>query len=239
MTALVDGLRRLRPRRLGDRGRRRIGAYAAWLAAPGARSAEQVPAGASAAGATRDDSTTSTTPAPATASTSAADPARPLAPHRPGDGVRAGRRRAARCVWLVLVAVVAGIGFVVSRASATPRSTSATPTRPSPSATSSAPGASALQGIVQRRRRAGRRAPSTLHGRVQRRDVPVVHRRRPARAVPARHPRRARGPLRRGGDTFASDRILVKHTEEYEAENPDRIVDADDGVEDGRRRVTR
>jgi cytochrome c-type biogenesis protein CcmE len=28
---------------------------------------------------------------------------------------------------------------------------------------------------------------------------------------------------------FASDRILVKHSEEYEAENPDRIDDARDG----------
>ena len=28
---------------------------------------------------------------------------------------------------------------------------------------------------------------------------------------------------------FASDRILVKHSSEYEAENPDRIDDADQG----------
>jgi cytochrome c-type biogenesis protein CcmE len=31
--------------------------------------------------------------------------------------------------------------------------------------------------------------------------------------------------------TFASDRILVKHSEEYEAEHEDRIVDAEDGEE--------
>ncbi len=31
------------------------------------------------------------------------------------------------------------------------------------------------------------------------------------------------------GEVFASDRILVKHSSEYEAENPDRIDDADQG----------
>lgn len=31
------------------------------------------------------------------------------------------------------------------------------------------------------------------------------------------------------GEAFASDRILVKHTSEYEAENPDRLDEADEG----------
>jgi cytochrome c-type biogenesis protein CcmE len=31
------------------------------------------------------------------------------------------------------------------------------------------------------------------------------------------------------GEVFASDRILVKHSSEYEAENPDRIDEADQG----------
>jgi cytochrome c-type biogenesis protein CcmE len=31
------------------------------------------------------------------------------------------------------------------------------------------------------------------------------------------------------GDTFESDRILVKHSEEYQAENGDRLDDAEDG----------
>lgn len=33
------------------------------------------------------------------------------------------------------------------------------------------------------------------------------------------------------GEVFASDRILVKHTSEYEAENDDRLHDADEGGE--------
>ena len=32
---------------------------------------------------------------------------------------------------------------------------------------------------------------------------------------------------------FLSDELLVKHSEEYEAENEDRIADAEDGVSDG------
>ena len=59
-------------------------------------------------------------------------------------------------------------------------------------------------------------------------DVPRAPRRRPARAVPARHPRRARGPLGASGEVFASDRILVKHSEQYEADNGDRLDDAED-----------
>jgi cytochrome c-type biogenesis protein CcmE len=31
------------------------------------------------------------------------------------------------------------------------------------------------------------------------------------------------------GDVFASDRILVKHSSEYEADNPDRLREADEG----------
>jgi cytochrome c-type biogenesis protein CcmE len=35
------------------------------------------------------------------------------------------------------------------------------------------------------------------------------------------------------GEVFASDRILVKHTSEYEAENEDRLRDADEGGTEG------
>jgi cytochrome c-type biogenesis protein CcmE len=35
------------------------------------------------------------------------------------------------------------------------------------------------------------------------------------------------------GEAFASDRILVKHTSEYEAENEDRLQDADEGGGEG------
>lgn len=36
-----------------------------------------------------------------------------------------------------------------------------------------------------------------------------------------------------GAPLYESNRILVKHSEEYEAENNDRIADAEDGREDG------
>jgi cytochrome c-type biogenesis protein CcmE len=35
------------------------------------------------------------------------------------------------------------------------------------------------------------------------------------------------------GEVFASDRILVKHSSEYEAENGDRLQDADEGGSEG------
>jgi cytochrome c-type biogenesis protein CcmE len=35
------------------------------------------------------------------------------------------------------------------------------------------------------------------------------------------------------GDVFASDRILVKHSSEYEAENEDRLQEADEGGDEG------
>jgi cytochrome c-type biogenesis protein CcmE len=35
------------------------------------------------------------------------------------------------------------------------------------------------------------------------------------------------------GEVFASDRILVKHSSEYEAENEDRLRDADEGGSEG------
>ena len=35
------------------------------------------------------------------------------------------------------------------------------------------------------------------------------------------------------GEAFASDRILVKHTSEYEAENEDRLDEADEGGNEG------
>lgn len=37
------------------------------------------------------------------------------------------------------------------------------------------------------------------------------------------------GHFAEGSDVFMSDRILVKHSEEYEAEHTDRVVDAEDG----------
>ena len=61
-------------------------------------------------------------------------------------------------------------------------------------------------------------------------EVPVRPRRRSAGALRARHPRRARGALgHRRATFFESDEILVKHDEQYEADNGDRIADAEDG----------
>ena len=86
-----------------------------------------------------------------------------------------------------------------------------------------------VQGTVQddvdtdRRRR-------DLHDRVQRRRGAGGPRRRPAGALRARHPGGARGPLgRRRSTPSSSDEILVKHDEQYEADNGDRIADAEDG----------
>ena len=39
------------------------------------------------------------------------------------------------------------------------------------------------------------------------------------------------------GEVFATDRILVKHTAEYEAENEDRLQDADEGDDEGSTRL--
>ena len=63
-------------------------------------------------------------------------------------------------------------------------------------------------------------------------DVPVVHQGDPPDLFEPGQPVVLEGRFIEGSDTFASDRILVKHSEEYEAENDDRIVDAGDGDAD-------
>lgn len=62
--------------------------------------------------------------------------------------------------------------------------------------------------------------------------VEVVHRGDPPDLFAPDRPVVLEGHFVEGSDVFASDRILVKHSEEYEAENDDRIADAEDGVED-------
>ena len=117
-----------------------------------------------------------------------------------------------------------------TRASRPRRCTSTTPTRPSSSATSSATSASACRARCRTTSTPTDGRASTFTVAFNGVEVAGRARRRPARAVRARHPGRARGPLgRRRVDVLPSDQILVKHDEQYEADNGDRIADAEDG----------
>ena len=60
-------------------------------------------------------------------------------------------------------------------------------------------------------------------------DVAVRHQGDPPDLFEPGQPVVLEGHFVEGSDVFASDRILVKHSEEYEAENDERIVDAEDG----------
>jgi cytochrome c-type biogenesis protein CcmE len=60
-------------------------------------------------------------------------------------------------------------------------------------------------------------------------DVAVEHHGDPPDLFEPGQPVVLEGAFVAGSDVFASDRMLVKHSEEYEAENEERIVDADDG----------
>jgi cytochrome c-type biogenesis protein CcmE len=64
-------------------------------------------------------------------------------------------------------------------------------------------------------------------------DIAVVHRGDPPDLFRPGLPVVLEGHFAEGSTTFESNRILVKHSEEYEAENTDRITDAEDGREDG------
>ena len=63
------------------------------------------------------------------------------------------------------------------------------------------------------------------------REVPVVHEGDPPELFEPGVPVVLEG--RWSADAFASDEILVKHDEEYEAENRDRLDDAEDGESGG------
>ena len=60
-------------------------------------------------------------------------------------------------------------------------------------------------------------------------DVAVLHTGDPPDLFQPGQPVVLEGHFVEGSNVFASDRILVKHSEEYEAENEERIVDAEDG----------
>ena len=63
-------------------------------------------------------------------------------------------------------------------------------------------------------------------------DIPVQHRGDPPDLFEPGQPVVLEGAFVEGSTVFASDRMFVKHSEEYEAENTDRIVDAEDGEVD-------
>ena len=60
-------------------------------------------------------------------------------------------------------------------------------------------------------------------------DVEVVHQGDPPELFKPGIPVVLEGRWAATGDAVLSDRILVKHSPEYEAENSDRIDDAEDG----------
>jgi cytochrome c-type biogenesis protein CcmE len=60
-------------------------------------------------------------------------------------------------------------------------------------------------------------------------DVPVVHDGDPPQLFEPGIPVVLEGHWASSGDAFMSDEILVKHDEQYEADNGDRIADAEDG----------
>lgn len=60
-------------------------------------------------------------------------------------------------------------------------------------------------------------------------SVPVVHRGDPPELFRQGLPVVLEGHFGEGSDVFQSDRILVKHTSEYEEDNGDRVTDAEDG----------
>ena len=60
-------------------------------------------------------------------------------------------------------------------------------------------------------------------------EVPVTHDGDPPELFEPGIPVVLEGRWAADGDTFQSDRILVKHSEQYEAENGDRLEDAEDG----------
>lgn len=62
-------------------------------------------------------------------------------------------------------------------------------------------------------------------------DVPVRHDGDPPELFAPGIPVVLEGRWDASGDYFASDRILVKHSEQYEADNGDRLRQAEDGAE--------
>ena len=61
-------------------------------------------------------------------------------------------------------------------------------------------------------------------------SVDVVHAGDPPELFEPGIPVVLEGRWSAAGDVFESDRILVKHSEEYEADNTDRLDDAEDGL---------
>lgn len=64
-------------------------------------------------------------------------------------------------------------------------------------------------------------------------DVAVRHRGDPPELFDVGTPVVLEGNWEPSGEFFESDRILVKHSEQYEADNPERLDDAERGRSDG------
>ncbi len=64
-------------------------------------------------------------------------------------------------------------------------------------------------------------------------EVAVHHRGDPPELFDLGTPVVLEGHWSSAGDRFESDRILVKHSEQYEADNPERLDDAERGRSDG------
>jgi cytochrome c-type biogenesis protein CcmE len=137
-------------------------------------------------------------------------------------------------VYLALAAVVAGIGFVVLQglgdATLYFRNVDEVVANPDSLGTRRF----RLQGLVQDDVETNGEDVSftlTFNGEV----IAVEHTGDPPDLFQPGQPVVLEGRLVEGGDDgpllFASDHIMVKHAEEYEAEHEDRVVDAEDGEE--------
>ena len=175
-------------------------------------------------------------PGAGTGHDSAADTGLDLSPRAGGGGTGTSTRRPARrsnpAAWLALVAVIIGIGFVVveglGNATLYFRNVDEALAQRDDLGTRSF----RLQGLVRddvREDGSTVRFTVTFNGA----EIAVVHRGDPPDLFRPGLPVVLEGHFAEGSDTFESNRILVKHSEEYEAENTDRIIDAEDGREDG------
>jgi cytochrome c-type biogenesis protein CcmE len=167
---------------------------------------------------------------------SAADTGLDLTPRRPAATGTATADRPARrrnpAAWLALAAIVLAIGYVVMQGLGNATLYFHNADEALAARDDLGTRSFRLQGLVRddvREEGSTVRFTVTFNGA----DIPVVHSGDPPDLFRPGLPVVLEGHFVEGSDTFESNRILVKHSEEYEAENTDRIVDAEDGREDG------